>query len=251
MREHIGYPYQWTQQGQPIQRRQSLTTEQRDALASQQTASRHRAGHSSGLHPEDTPYLTNPSTRQQQVSLQDDEIDDSFYSQRTHTSTIRHRPIHPDRQLTTYQEPKQEQRQRRFHWLFFVGLVMLMMIAGWIALTALSLWWQHFQDDLHYGNPRTVQVDQVVGHDDSRTSPSHFIALNLQGQIEVIEQDGGNPAKSQVYRVMTLSQNQEDDPVTLTFTDVNHDGRPDMLVSFASFTIVFVNTGTTFQASHS
>jgi hypothetical protein len=122
------------------------------------------------------------------------------------------------------------------------------MIVGWIALSALSVWWHHFQDDLHYGHPRTFQIDYVVGHDDSSTSPSHFIAINLHGQIEVIEQEGGNPAKSQVFRVMTLSQNQEDDPVTLTFIDVNHNGKPNMLVSFASFTIIFVNTGTTFQA---
>jgi hypothetical protein len=250
MQEHAGYPYQWTQQGQPIQRRQSLPTEQRTRLPSQPTASRHRAGHSSGFHPEDAPYMTAQKIRKQPISTEDDEEAD-IYTQRNPTSTIRHRPIHPDRQLTTYQKPKQEQRQRRFHWLFFVGLALLIMILGWVALSALSAWWQHFQDDLHYGHPRTFQVDQVVGHDDSPTSPSHFIALNLHGQIEVIEQEGGNPAKSQVFRVMTLSQNQEDDPVTVTFTDVNHNGKPDMLVSFASFTIVFVNTGTTFQASHS
>ncbi len=33
--------------------------------------------------------------------------------------------------------------------------------------------------------PRTFQVDAVVGHNDSATNPSHFIAMNLNGRIEM------------------------------------------------------------------
>src|SRR2546425_1583080 len=43
----------------------------------------------------------------------------------------------------------------------------------------------------HYGRPRTFQTDAVVGHNDSAASPSHFIAINLNRHVEVIECPGG------------------------------------------------------------
>ena len=45
-------------------------------------------------------------------------------------------------------------------------------------------------DDLHYGRPRTTQVDHFVGHEAAHV-PSHFLAFNLSGQIYVVEIPGG------------------------------------------------------------
>src|SRR5215471_3407181 len=91
-------------------------------------------------------------------------------------------------------------RQRsRFHWLVFVGLAMIIMIVGWFAFSALGNWWQVTQDDWHYGRPRTFQIDAVVGHNDSATNPSHFIAINLNRHILIIELPGGDPSKARIF----------------------------------------------------
>src|SRR5437868_12181949 len=83
-------------------------------------------------------------------------------------------------------------RRIRFHWLIFVGVAAIIMIIGWIAFSALASWWQVTQDDWHYGRPRTFQIDAVVGHNDSAANPSHFIALNLNRHIQIIEIPGGD-----------------------------------------------------------
>jgi hypothetical protein len=53
-------------------------------------------------------------------------------------------------------------------------------------------------DDLHYGRPRTFQADAFVGHEKGNV-PSHFIALNLKGHIEIIELPGGDAAHIYQY----------------------------------------------------
>ena len=42
---------------------------------------------------------------------------------------------------------------------------------------------------------RTAQLDAVVGHNDSAAHPTHFIFINLHGQIQIIEIQGGDAAK--------------------------------------------------------
>jgi hypothetical protein len=124
------------------------------------------------------------------------------------------------------------------------------MVFGWVAFGALANWWQEKQNDWTYGNPRTFQIDQAVGINDSPANPSHFIAMNLRGTVFVIDLEGGDPTKAQSLPIIGLSQDQQNDPVTISFQDVNGDGKPDMLVHVAGFTIVLLNTGKTFQGKH-
>jgi hypothetical protein len=66
-----------------------------------------------------------------------------------------------------------------------------------------------------------------VRHNDSSAHPSHFIALNLDGHIKVIEISGGDSSKERVYIGPTIfSPNPELVPVTVSFQDVNGDGKP-------------------------
>ncbi len=133
-------------------------------------------------------------------------------------------------------------RPKRVHWLLPVGLVTVTMIAGFIVVSFLVNWLSAYQDDLHYGRPRTYQTDMVVGHGDSRAHPSHFIAINLNRHVEVIEFQGGDPAKAKVYQVAALYGEGEDlAPVTLTFQDVNGDGLLDMIVNVANNHFVYIN----------
>lgn len=135
----------------------------------------------------------------------------------------------------------------RFHWLVFVGLAMFIMIIGWLTFSALSSWWQVTQDDWHYGRPRTYQTDAVVGHNDSTANPSHFIAVNLNRQIMVIEIPGGNAAKAKIYMgPMLIGPGQDLTSVTLTFKDVNGDGKLDMVLNVQGTHFVFLNQNGTF-----
>src|ERR1700693_4345451 len=120
----------------------------------------------------------------------------TIYRAHRHTQTAEHPPSSPKRSPAS---PRPARRRPRMHWLFYVGLSMLIMLLGWIALSFFFQWWQVTQDDWHYGRPRTFQIDAVVGHGDTPASPSHFIALNLNRHIEIIEIPGGEATHMKVY----------------------------------------------------
>ena len=94
------------------------------------------------------------------------------------------------------------------------------MLLAWTGLQALGAWWSLHQDDVTYGRPRTAQYDVVVGHNDSASHPTHFIALNLHATVEVIELPGGDSSKAKIYRGPQLFGPGADlYPVTLSFPD--------------------------------
>ena len=124
---------------------------------------------------------------------------------------------------------------------------MLAMLALWVLGQALVNWWNTTQDDWHYGHPRTFQIDARVGHNDAST-PSHFIALNLDGHVIIIEFPGGDPTRAKDYiGPSLLGDGQGFTPVTLSFKDVNGDGKLDMLVHVQDQTLVFINDGGQFR----
>lgn len=90
--------------------------------------------------------------------------------------------------------PGQAQSRSHSHWLLFVGMGMLAMLALWVLGNLAVNWWNVTQDDWHYGRPRTFQIDARVGHNDD-TTPSHFIAMNLNRHIIIIEFPGGDPTR--------------------------------------------------------
>jgi hypothetical protein len=201
----------------------------------------------------------------EQLLQQEDQI--------TPRSALRHRPIHPG--VSTEETPlvprasrgaspermtKQTRkpppslqpgspRRAQRHWLFFVGIGMLLALAlvvlGHVALNWISITW----DDVHYGRPRTYQVDAFVGHETTGI-PSHFIALNLHGRIEIVEFPGGDATHARVYLGPQLyGDNADLVPVTLQFVDTRHDHHPDMVVVFGESHIVFRNEQGTFRPS--
>ena len=129
-----------------------------------------------------------------------------------------------------------------------VAAILLVMVLG-----AFSSWWHVYQDDVHYGRPRTSQLDAVVGHGDSAANPTHFIFLNLHRHVEIIEIDGGNPAHTHIYVGPVLFGDGQDlTPITGEIRDVNGDGKPDLIVHIQNQEIIYLNNGTIFmpQASN-
>jgi len=147
---------------------------------------------------------------------------------------------------------KNSRRSGGFHPLFFVGLILVCAMLLLIISSVVVNLWQRTSDSFHYGYPRSYQVDADVGHGDSKHPVSHFIAINDKGLIEVIEIPGDlSKAKPYVYVVAEISADHADEiPVTLTFTDVDGDGKIDMQVHVNGTTYTLFNTGTTFKESN-
>jgi hypothetical protein len=144
-------------------------------------------------------------------------------------------------------------RRRGFyaHPLLYLGIGMVAMLALWVGLSFFLSWWYTWQDDLHYGRPRTYQVDQAVGHNDSPDNPTHFVAINLNSRVLIIELPGGDSSKARIYQGPTLyGQGSDLAPITLSFQDVNHDGKLDMLVHFQGSVIIYLNQNGTFVPQH-
>ena len=155
------------------------------------------------------------------------------------------------RQRLTEHAPGQQQRAPRRRsklWSLYLVTGMLAMTALVVGLNSLGSWWQHVQDDWTYGMPRTYQTDAVVGHNhDSSSHPSHFLAVNLNGRIEVFELPAGDPTKVRVFFGPTISGNGADQVVvTISFTDSDHDGTPDLILHYGESAEVLYNEGGTF-----
>lgn len=136
---------------------------------------------------------------------------------------------------------------RRFP-LIAVIVGMLVMAAFVVALSVIGSWWQVHQDDVTYGRPRTFQIDAVVGHNDSPSNPSHFIFVNLNRHVVIIELPGGDSTRARIYNGPTLFGDGQDlTPVTAEFRDVNGDSKPDMIVHIQDQRLVFINDGMQFR----
>jgi hypothetical protein len=99
-----------------------------------------------------------------------------------------------------------------------------------------------------YINPRTSQVDAVVGQGDSTLHPSHFIALNLHGQIEIIDLPAGDASHAKIYLGPHLyGPDAALVPVTLQFVESQHPHQPDMVVRFQGQHMVFRFSRVRFQ----
>lgn len=141
-----------------------------------------------------------------------------------------------------------EHPPRKIHWLFYVGVGMVIAASVWVASTYLTNWWTLHREDATYGNPRTYQVDQVVGHDDSTSHPTHFIFLNLNGRVVIIELPGGNVSHARIYNgPAIIGDNPAQTPVTAEFQDVDGDGKIDMIVHIGNQQFTYLNGGTQFK----
>jgi len=144
--------------------------------------------------------------------------------------------------------------QRRVHWLIPLGMGLIATLILWLVGTSVFAWGEAKYVDILYGVPRTYQADAVVGHGgDSLQHPSHFIAINLNRQVIVIEFPAGNPARAETYLVpyYILGSGGDLTPITLEFRDVTGDGETDMIIHIhlqnQDQTFVFVNNGTRFR----
>ena len=157
-------------------------------------------------------------------------------------------PPAPQRRPRPGASPVRSRPRHRIHPLLSLGVGMVLTVSLLAVVVIVSNWVSTALDDLHYGRPRTFQLDAYVGHNEAPGMPSHFIAINLHGRIEIIELPGGDASHARIYLGPQLFGPDADlVPVTLTFQDVNGDHRPDMILHFQGTQVVFLNDGTTFR----
>jgi hypothetical protein len=133
-----------------------------------------------------------------------------------------------------------------WHWTVPIGLTMTGTILLLLLLQIAWSWGTEIYDNLHYGMPRTTQVDAYVGQEAGQT-PSHFIAENLHGRVIIIEFPGGNVQQARVIVGPQIAgPNADQVPVLLSFVDRHGNHQPDMLVQFGSMEIWYANEHGTF-----
>jgi hypothetical protein len=169
---------------------------------------------------------------------------------RAHRQPYQQLPPQRPRYTEEVEEIQPTQHRRRMHPLVWIGIFGLFLVLGWIGLNVVTVWYHAVQNDWTFGRQRHFEINAVVGHSDSANNPSHFTAENDTGQIIVIELPGGNVAKAKIYQIETVPDNTNNPPVTVSFQDMNADGKSDMLVQIgdgsATLFVTLFNNGTEF-----
>lgn len=133
-------------------------------------------------------------------------------------------------------------RQALASWWMSAIAYLLLLVLGYVVLTPIFAWGQQRLDDLRYGFPRAVQLDGFVGHNEALGEPTHFIALNLRGQISILELPGGDAAEIRTLPGPYLFGADSQFIVPhLALGDVNGDTQPDLLLQLREETIVYIN----------
>jgi hypothetical protein len=179
-----------------------------------------------------------------------DETPDSYYNTRMPTSARRYvdtqgnQVIQRGRQrIIIHPEPPP---RRRFPWLSLIGIGMIIALLLVWGFSWLGNWWQEHQLGTAYGFPRTYQTDAIVYPGDTSADPSHYIFLNLNGTIEIIELPHSDSARARIYKGPTIfSDDAPLIPVTGEFKEIN--GKIEMLVHIQDRVIVYINDGTQFK----
>lgn len=107
---------------------------------------------------------------------------------------------------------------------------------------------QTLLDDMRYGRPRTEHLTGMVGHHETTGEPTHFIAMNLNRRVVVMELPGGDVTKAQMLQGPYLFGANEDlTPVRLRLHDMNGDKKDDLVVSVKKEQIIYINAGENFR----
>lgn len=184
------------------------------------------------------------------IETDEREVPDSYYTTRLPTSARRYHDTRGNqvieqgkRRIVIHEAPPPK---RRPHGLLILGLGMLLMLLLYVGFQLLGNWWTEHQLDATYGFPRTYQVDAVVYPGDTSATPSHYIFLNLNGTVEIIELPHGDSSHARIYKGPSiLSDRPALVPVTGEFKNVN--GKVEMIVHIQNEVIVYINDGTQFK----
>jgi hypothetical protein len=208
-----------------FKRRASLPPEEREY-----TTSRHHAGRQSARYPEDYPYTTSTRsyhTPTTETYFEIDEEGEEVSTRPPQRTSARRYDLAP---YARGERRTEELSRPGKHPLFYIGICLVILVVFLTAYTLIPPALQKWSDDRTYGYPRTFQTDANVGHG----GIEHFIALNNHGTIEVLEiPSNPSPTNQPRLYIVTHFADQGADliPATVSFSDVNQDGKLDMVVT--------------------
>ena len=158
-------------------------------------------------------------------------------------ASLRQAPTQDEQDIPARQ-PITSRQHPRVHWLVPVGVGMVLMLVLYLAGSAVYAWGVDQYNTLHYGYPRTFQYDANVQHG----GMSHFIVVNLHGHVFMTEILASDPGNTKIYVGPVITGAGADrDPVTISFQDMNKDGRPDILLKIGTTVYLWLNTGQEFR----
>lgn len=204
-------------------------------------------GTSAGIHPDDTNTLDDPNLYNRRMPSSARRYQPTKQPQRHIQVTYHDEPYVPvqrrSRQAPTTQTPVAQiagpkQRTRTFR-VLLLGAVLFLLFCYCIYLLGCLFfaWIAGVSDNMHYGYPRTYQVDQDVGHG----GVSHFIVINLGGHIDITEIPP-DVSKSKIYANIILTGSGADSyPAIVTFERDTTTGKLDMIVNVNNTRYRYVN----------
>lgn len=139
-------------------------------------------------------------------------------------------------------------RQALSSWWTTAIAYLLLLVLGYLLLTPVFTWSQRRFDDLRYGFPRATQLDGFVGHNEEGGDPTHLIAINLRGQVSILEIPGGDTSKLRTLPGPYLIGVDGAYVVPrLSLADITGDGQADLLLNVREEVVVYVNENGTFR----
>ncbi len=173
--------------------------------------------------------------------------EDALYRVRSGTSVVRRHNVGLEYVPTRVREEKQSARSIASFsfWMIAFGLILMAFCFAVVIVSFIMPALQRWHDDQTYGFPRTIHARATVGHG----GISDFTGLNLNGYLYIVEIQEGDPTKLNPHIYFLAHVSSDHIPITsITFADVNGDGKLDMLVQTENSTIfTFYNDGTEFK----
>jgi hypothetical protein len=149
-------------------------------------------------------------------------------------------------QTAPHSVPPGRERQARSSWR--MTALAYLLVLGYLLLTPVVTWGLRRLDDLRYSFPRTTQLDGFVGHGEEGGEPTHLLALNLRGQVSILEFPGGDPMKTRVLTgPYVVGADGPSGVPYLALQDVNGDMQADLLLQVREEVVVYVNENGTFR----
>lgn len=195
-------------------------------------------------------YRSNQGTRERNTR-DDVMIDRQVVPQRRRSGQTREMPALEAPVRESRRLPQEKKTKKGMPAMLVMGIGMACTVGLIVGLSSLSSWWHVYQDDLRYGRPRTDQFNAVVGHGDSASNETHFVIINLNRHIQIIEIPAGDPAKIRMFNGPTLVGDGQDlTPAWGETKDANGDGKIDLVVHVLDQQLIYLNDGSTFKLQH-
>jgi len=145
----------------------------------------------------------------------------------------------------TEAQPRQQAPPKNHHYLFWVGIGMLVCLGIWMGITLVVVpWWNGMQLQWHYGDPpRVTELQADVSHG----RMSRYTKFDNNGQVAVLHLVNGKVGEHTGGSFVGDDKNKR--IINLSIADINHDGKPDLVIHVVGMDgeMVLVNTGSAFS----